>query len=122
AGTLIGAGVGAIAGMVIDRAEDRRACDDYWRRTDGRRYERGYGSGDRVYNAEYGSGDRDYRYAGGYDYIPGPATTIVIPGQPIIIEETETIYETVTIAAPRARVAPRRRVHRARPRARCTCR
>lgn len=130
AGTLIGAGVGAIAGMAIDRAEDRRACDDYWRRTDGRQTH-GYGSGDRRYETAYGSGDRyedgyyepGYSRASyGYDYIPGPATTIVIPGQPVIIEETETTYETVTIAAPRARVAPRRRVHRARPRARCTCR
>lgn len=128
AGTLIGAGVGAIAGAVIDRAEDRRACDEYWRRTDSRRYET-YGSGDRNY---HGSGDRyegGYYESGysrgayGYDYIPGPMTTIVIPGQPVIIEETETTYETVTVAA-RARVAPRRRVHRAapRPRARCTCR
>lgn len=136
-GTVIGAGVGAVAGAAIDRAEDGRACDDYWRRSDGRRYE-GYGSGDRRYDTSYGSGDRRYeqhyrgdRYRGGgyetgyygYDYIPGPMTTIVIPGQPVIIEETETIYETVTVAA-RARAAPRRRVHRAapRPRARCTCR
>ncbi|MEQ1509566.1 MAG: glycine zipper 2TM domain-containing protein [Sphingopyxis sp.] len=148
AGTLIGAGVGAIAGSAIDRAEDRRACDDYWRRTDGRRYGAAYGSGDRRYDTSYGSGDRNYRddhyrsgrhhrddryndggYESGYygyDYIPGPATTIIIPGQPVIIEETETIYETVSVAAPRARVAPRRRVHRAAPRprarARCSCR
>ena len=137
AGTLIGAGAGAIIGSVVDRAEDRNACNVYWSRSDSRdyrggrerydggRYESGYDSryGDERY---YGRDERyaSYGYGGGYDYIPGAPTTIVIPGQPVIIEETETYYETVTVAAPRARAAPRRRAHRAsvRPRPTCVCR
>ncbi len=130
-GTLVGTGVGAVVGAVIDRNEDRRACADYWRRVDGQRTS-GYGNGDRTVG--YGNGDRNYDggdYQGGYtyesgSYYGGGITTIVIPGQPIIVEETETTYETVTYAAPRARhvarrAAPRRRAP-ARPRATCICR
>lgn len=120
AGTILGAGVGAVAGAVIDRAEDRNACRDYGQRVDARNYyER-----DRDYVDGY---YRDSRYASagyGYDYVQGAPTTIIIPGQPVIIEETITEYETVTVATPRARVTPRRPAVR-RPvarRPRCTCR
>jgi hypothetical protein len=111
AGTLIGAGVGAIAGAAIDRAEDRRACEAWWSRTSSR----GHHGGGYAYEGSY--------YSGGYDY--AGMQTIVIPGAPIIIEETETTYETVHVAPARARVAPRRPVHRRaapRPRPRCVCR
>lgn len=137
AGTLLGAAGGAIVGAVIDRAEDAR-CNGYWRRADSdggyrhreyrhdtRRDDRGYD-----YRGDYGSDG--YGYQGGYyesgysegGYYGGGVTTIVIPGAPTIIEETETTYETVTLAAPRARAAPRRHVRRApaRPRPRCVCR
>lgn len=127
AGTLLGAAGGAIVGAVIDRAEDGR-CNDYWRRVDSDggyrhrdyRHDGGYG-----YRGDYGS--RGGYYESGYSeggYYGGGTTTIVIPGQPTIIEETETTYETVTVAAPRARAAPRRHVRRApaRPRPRCVCR
>ncbi len=127
-GTIIGGVVGAAAGAAIDRSEDRRQCQGWWA-NGGDRYYQQYRGGD------YGRYESYGRYEGGYDaayssgyygYAPGATTTIVIPGQPIIIEETETTYETVTVAAPRARVAPRRPARRAaRPvvrRPRCTCR
>ena len=139
AGTLLGAAGGAILGAVIDRAEDGR-CNDYWRRADS---EGGYRH--REYRHDSRRDDRGgYDYRSGYDYrgdygrqggyyetayseggyYGGGTTTIVIPGQPTIIEETETTYETVTLAAPRARTAPRRHARRAlaRPRPRCVCR
>lgn len=153
AGTLIGGGGGALAGMAIDRAEDNRGCEGYWQahgrgdaRHDGRRvvrrynrggapyvngggYDYGYSSGGSYdYSGYESSGYQSSTYAGGSEvigYAPGATQTIVIPGQPVIIEETETFYETVTTpAVTRARVAPRRAVHRPRPRvrARCTCR
>lgn len=140
-GTLLGAAGGAIAGAIIDRAEDGR-CRDYWRRAesrdyreDGYRYDgyeyRGgrYGRGDGYDGRSYESSSSSYGYEGGYyqggGYYGGGVTTIVIPGAPIIIEETETTYESVTVAAPapRARTAPRRVHPRARaPRPRCVCR
>lgn len=111
-GTAVGAVAGAAAGAAIDRAEDRRACEAYWQHRDGAR--RG---GYTTYGGDYGYDYGDYGY--------GTVTT-VIPGAPVIVEETETTYETVTvpIARQRARVAPRRHVVRARPRPRprCTCR
>jgi hypothetical protein len=112
-GTAVGAVTGAAVGAAVDRAEDRRACAAWARDYEARsRYDRGYDG----YEGGYDDG---YGYGGG-------TQTIVIPGQPIIIEETETIYETVTVAPPRQRVrhrvAPRRTAHRPRPRPRCTCR
>lgn len=109
AGSLIGAGVGAAAGAAIDRAEDGDDCSEAWH----------HGGGYRTYG--FGA---DYAESG---YASGGTTTIVIPGQPIIVEETETTYETVTTgrtyARARARVAPRRHapVHRARPACSCSC-
>lgn len=136
-GTILGAGVGAVAGAVIDRAEDRNACRDYWQRVEGGRYHDRSGGYDVRYQGDgrYAGGERyqsggyyeEERYASagyGYDYVQGSPTTIVIPGQPVIIEETITEYETVTVATPRARVVPRRPAVR-RPvvrRPRCTCR
>jgi hypothetical protein len=119
AGTLIGAGVGAIAGAAIDRAEDRRACESWWSRSSQRDYR---GRGDSYYGGGYAY-EGGYYSSGGYEY--AGMQTIVIPGAPIIIEETETTYETVHVAPARARVAPRRAVRpRAapRPRPRCVCR
>lgn len=119
AGTLIGAGVGAIAGAAIDRAEDRRACESWWSRSSQRDYR---GRGDSYYGGGYAY-EGGYYSGGGYEY--AGMQTIVIPGAPIIIEETETTYETVHVAPARARVAPRRAVRpRAapRPRPRCVCR
>lgn len=120
-GTIIGGVVGAAAGAAIDRSEDHRQCQGWWN-NGGERYYQSYRGG------EYGryEGGYDAGYASGYyGYAPGATTTIVIPGQPIIIEETETTYETVAVAT-RARVAPRRPARRAaRPavrRPRCTCR
>lgn len=139
AGTLLGAAGGAIVGAVIDRAEDGQ-CRDYWQRSDSRGY-RHDGYSDGRYRDDYAY--RGDRYEGGYRYESGSSygyesgyyqdggyyggggvTTIVIPGAPTIIEETETTYETVTVATPRARTAPRRAVRRApaRPRPRCVCR
>ena len=118
AGTLIGAGVGAIAGAAIDRAEDRRACESSWSRSSQRDYR---GRGDSYYGGGYAY-EGGYYSGGGYEY--AGMQTIVIPGAPIIIEETETTYETVHVAPARARVAPRRPVHRRpapRPRPRCVC-
>lgn len=113
-GTAIGAAAGAVAGAAIERSADRRGCDD-WYRDYQRRMSYGYGGG---------SYDGYENYGYGYGY--GGAQTIVIPGAPIIVEETETTYETVTVAQPRPRVrhraAPRRVVHRPRPRPRCVCR
>ncbi len=138
AGTLLGAAGGAIVGAVIDRAEDGQ-CRDYWNRTgrgdgyssDGYRYDGEQRYDDRyAYRGDYGARGDSYGYEGGYyessssgSYYGGGVTTIVIPGAPTIIEETETTYETVTVAAPRARVAPRR-AHRRAPvrRPRCVCR
>jgi hypothetical protein len=123
AGSLIGGGVGALAGMAIDGAIDRRACDEYLARTGGGYRDGGYRDDGYRGGGSYGYQD-GYVADGSYGYIPGATTTVIYPGQPTIIEETETIYETVTVAPPRARHAPRRRVHRVapRPRPRCTCR
>lgn len=116
AGTLIGGGVGAVVGAAIDQSEDRSACNAYWERNNARShggYVDGYDRG--------GHASAAYGYGGGY--VMSAPTTIVIPGAPIIIEETETYYETVTVARPRARVAPRRVARPAvRPRPRCVCR
>ena len=124
AGTVIGAVGGAVAGAVIDRAEDAnrlRACETYWAHTDrGAAYAPppgyAYGYGYPGYEGYYG-------YGAGY----------YVAGAPVIVEETETTYETVAVAAPvrarvaarpraRARVAPRPRVVAPRPRTTCTCR
>jgi hypothetical protein len=115
AGTLAGAAAGAVAGAVIERSIDSRACREWQRDYDSRSR---YSQGGRYEDDSYG------RYDDGYGY--GGMQTIVIPGQPVIIEETETTYETVVVqqARPRVRhrVAPRRAVHRPRPRPRCVCR
>jgi hypothetical protein len=113
-GTAVGAVAGAAVGAALDRAEDRRGCDAWYR---------DYQSRGRYQTDGYYEGG----YEGGYDYGYGGGTqTIIIPGQPVIIEETETIYETVTVAPARQRVrhrpAARRTTHRPRPRPRCTCR
>lgn len=117
-GTVIGAVSGAAAGALIDRSEDARRCDA-WHRDYTARSSRG----GTYYGGDYAGGGYA-SYEGGYAY--GGMQTIVIPGQPVIIEETETIYEEVIVPQPRPRVrhrvAPRRAVHRPRPRPRCVCR
>ncbi len=149
-GTVVGAGVGAVAGAAIDRASRDAECrrieryrdDDRrdWSRDDRGRHHHGhrrgydYGNGPYVYT----SGGYDYGYRDGYGYqdgyrggeivgyAPGPVTTIIMPAQPITVEETVTTYETVRTQR-RARVAPRRPVHRhvvrprPRPRPACVC-
>jgi hypothetical protein len=114
AGTVVGAAAGAVAGAVIDRAEDTnrmRACEAWWAHS-----QRG---------AAYAPPAYGYGYdAPGYD---GYATQsgYWVAGTPVVVEETETTYETVAVAAPvRARVAPRPRarvVHRVAPRPRPVC-
>lgn len=119
-GTVVGAVAGAAVGAAVDRGEDRRACDAWYRDYESRsryaqqdvNYRGGYQGG------EYAGYDSGYSYGGGMQ-------TIVIPGQPVIIEETETYYEDVVVATARPRVRHRaapRRVVRARPRPRCVCR
>ena len=210
AGTLIGAGVGALAGAVIDRNEDRRACDAWLRsqpvnyrsapvaaphgypvaygypvttypvgyraapvryRSTPVRYRSAASDGitrgwvlpgsDRVYTSEElsdlcvtgarneatesGLCDSWAAEAGGYTAAAGgyaatgatyasAESAYVQPmgvtySAPIIIEETETYYETVTVPAARpaarratpVRPAARRAVAPRRA-ARCTCR
>ena len=115
-GTVVGAVAGAVAGAAIERSADARACEQ-WSRDYEARTRYGHGGG-------YYQGGDYAAYDGGYAY--GGMQTIVIPGQPVIIEETETTYENVVVheARPRVRhrVAPRRTVHRPRPRPRCVCR
>jgi hypothetical protein len=109
-GTAIGAAAGAATGAVIERTAARSGCAE-WERDYQARYSRG---GYETYEG----------YEDGYGY-GGGVQTIVIPGQPVIIEETETFYEEVAVARPRQRVRhrpARRTVHRPRPRPRCTCR
>ena len=114
-----------------DYRDDRASHSHHHDRDDrdnGYRYEGGYPAGyytqgGYVDGPTYVGGGE--AYGQGYGYMPGATTTIVIPGQPVIIEETETTYETVSVPmVTRARVAPRRVVHRAAPRhvVRCTCR
>ncbi len=154
AGTLIGAGTGAIVGMAVDRAEDNAVCGNGMRpeRRIVRHYDERNDRDDRGYRHGHDGRGSSYHYEGGYPagyytnggyvdgptyvgggegyaqsygYTPGTTTTIIIPGQPVIIEETETTYETVSVPmVTRARVAPRRVVHHAAPRrvVRCTCR
>jgi uncharacterized protein YcfJ len=111
-GTAVGTVAGAVAGAVIERAVNNRGCDDWYR----------------DYQARSSRGSYERYDEGAYDqgYSYGGMQTIVIPGQPVIIEETETTYETVVVEQARPRVrhraAPRRVVHRPRPRPRCTCR
>ncbi len=124
----------AVYRSAADRAPTESDYRGRWQRIEGRSYrgdEGRYSRDGRDYdNGRYDDGgryyDEDRRYADaryGYDYIQGAPTTIVIPGQPVIIEETETTYETVTIAAPRIRSAPRA-AHRpaVRRRPSCNCR
>jgi hypothetical protein len=113
-GTAIGAVAGAAAGAAIERTADRRGCDE-WYRDYQRRSSRG---GSYETYEGYEAGGYDYGYGGGVQ-------TIVIPGQPVIIEETETTYEDVVVqrARPHVHRRPARRpVHRPRPRPRCVCR
>ncbi len=121
-GTVVGAVAGAAAGAVLERSIDRRACDAWQRDYDARA--RSNQGGGNYQNDGYYQGENYGSYDGGYAY--GGMQTIVIPGQPVIIEETETTYETVVVeqARPqvRRRLAPRRVVHRPRPRPRCVCR
>ena len=94
-GTVVGAAAGAAVGGAIANASTRNRCE---------RHEGRYRS-----HGEYGHGGYDRAYAyDGYGYEGGQV--IVIPGQPVIVEETETTYETVVQSRPtvrRARVAPR---------------
>jgi hypothetical protein len=114
---VVGAVAGAAAGAAIERSADARACAEWQRDYEFRTSRYGHGGG-HYQGGGYSS------YEGGYAY--GGMQTIVIPGQPVIIEETETFYEEVVVAQPRPRVrhrvAPRRTVHRPRPRPRCVCR
>ncbi len=107
-GAAVGAVAGAAAGAAIERSSERRRCED-WYNDYQRRNSGGYAHGG---------------YAeGGYEY--GGGQTIIIPGAPVIVEETVTEYEDVVVAQPaRRRVSTRRPVRRAavrRPRARCHC-
>jgi hypothetical protein len=199
AGTLLGVGAGALAGAVIDRNEDRRACNEWlrsrpveyrsapagypvagypvsyrgspvrYRSTAADGITRGWvlpGS-DRVYTSEelsdlcvtgarnaatesglcdtWASETGGYgtttEYAGG-GYVAGGETAYATGGvtyaqpmivgysAPIIIEETETWYETVTVPAARPAVrrstpvrrTAARRAPAPRAAARCVCR
>ena len=118
---------------------DRRVYEGEYRGTyvrdgrvhDGGRYPAPHGS--RVYRDGYGYGYEGapvgYGYPGGYA-VEG-YTEVVTQGAPVVVEETETTYETVRQpVVRRARVAPRAtvRVHRpatarrAPTRPRCICR
>jgi hypothetical protein len=196
AGTLLGAGAGALAGAVIDRNEDRRACDAWLRSqaVDYRSAPAGYGTAygypvagyrgspvryrsaaadgitrgwvlpgsDRVFTSEELSdlcvtGARNEAtdsglcdtwasetsgYAATTGYVAGGETAYATGGvtytqpmlvgysAPIIIEETETWYETVTVPAARPAVrrstpvrrTAARRAPAPRAAARCVCR
>lgn len=200
AGTLLGAGAGALAGAVIDRSEDRRACDAWLRsrpveyRSSNEGYSAGYGypvagypvayrsngvryrsaaadgitrgwvlpGSDRVFTSEELSdlcvtGARNVAtdsglcdtwasetsgYAATTGYVAGGETAYATGGvtytqpmlvgysAPVIIEETETWYETVAVPAARPAVrrstpvrrTAARRAPAPRATARCVCR
>lgn len=86
AGTLIGGGLGAIAGAAIGDAADRQRCEA-WRVSRGGYYQGG------AYQHGYG-------YGYGY-YTPGVVVTTIINGPPVVTERVETstrtYYETVPV-------------------------
>jgi Nickel/cobalt transporter regulator/Glycine zipper 2TM domain len=130
AGTLIGAGIGAVAGAAIDQAEDKRQCNDYLRRVEAQRRSAppapGYGGGYSYPPAPQSYPQAYYPPQGGYYYPPAAAapqiTVINIPGNgggttTTTTTTTKTYYETVVVKRPVAR----KRVHKPRPKPRCTC-
>lgn len=128
-GTLIGAGVGGIIGNVIDRAEDRERCNAWrsWRSSQSHSQHGGtYYPGGYPAPAPYpypGAPNVTTYHQGGYGYYsPGViVTTIITPAAPVTetVTTTTTRYETVYVN--RARHAPKKRVHKPRPKPRCVC-
>ncbi|NJS15715.1 MAG: hypothetical protein HC788_15405 [Sphingopyxis sp.] len=104
-GTLLGGALGAVAGRLIDQAEDKKQCRAMVGRIEERQRSWNGGNG-------YGQG----WYTPGY-----VVTTMITPAATETVETitTETHYETVS--APRARYAPKKRVYKKRAKPRCGC-
>jgi Glycine zipper 2TM domain/Nickel/cobalt transporter regulator len=124
-GTLIGGGLGALAGQAIDRGSRRhhhRDRDDRDGRRDGRRdrgdgYDRGgWSSGPHWGGGSWGSSSSSWS-GGGYDTGGTTVTTVVIqPSAPVMQTRTVTSYEYVTVRKRRAV-----RHYRPRPKPACVC-
>src|SRR3546814_17723845 len=87
AGTLIGAGVGALAGSAIGNAADRKKCEQWWSSRSAR-YQGGYyqgGTDPGGYSTTYRTGG----YGSGY-YTPGVVVTTRINPAPNTTETVET--------------------------------
>ena len=141
AGSLIGGGVGAIAGMAADKSIARKRCDDYLRRVEARGPQGDYGypppgpgyppppgHGQGYYGQGYGYGypGQVQTYSQGYGYGYGNVvTTVIYPPQQVVETTTVTTYETVPVyryVTVKKRYAPKKRVVRPKPRPKCICR
>src|SRR3546814_13409355 len=91
AGTLIGAGVGALAGSAIGNAADRKKCEQWWSSRSAR-YQGGYYQGG-TYPGGYSTTYRHGGYGYGY-YTPGVVVTTILNGAPIVTETVETSTRT----------------------------
>src|SRR3546814_14420151 len=91
AGTLIGAGVGALAGSAIGNAADRKKCEQWWSSRSAR-YQGSYYQGG-TYPGGYSTTYRHGGYGYGY-YTPGVVVTTIINGAPIVTETVETSTRT----------------------------
>src|SRR3546814_11015537 len=86
AGTLIGAGVGALAGSAIGNAADRKKCEQWWSSRSAR-YQGGYYQGG-TYPGGYSTTYRHGGYGSGY-YTPGVVVTPIITGAALVTATVE---------------------------------
>jgi Nickel/cobalt transporter regulator/Glycine zipper 2TM domain len=105
-GTLIGGGLGALAGQAIDKNSRRR---DHHRRDrrDGRDYDPGYDRGGWSSGPHWSSGSggawsSGSSWSGGYDGGTTVTTVVIQPSAPVMQTRTITSYEYVTVKKRRA--------------------
>ncbi len=115
-GTLIGGGLGALAGQAIDKSSRRHRHSD---RDRGHHRGDDYGRGGWSSGPHWGGGwSSGSSWSGGYDSGGTTVTTVVIqPSVPVMQTHTVTSYEYVTVKKRRAV----KRHYRPRPKPRCVC-
>ena len=111
-GTLIGGGLGALAGQALDRSSRRHHRD-----RDGRGYDDGYSHGGSWSGGSHWGSSHSGGYAYGYGGGETTVTTVVIqPSAPVM--RTVTSYEYVSVPVKRRVV---KRHYRPRPKPACVC-
>ncbi|HWW58116.1 MAG TPA: glycine zipper domain-containing protein, partial [Sphingopyxis sp.] len=117
AGTLIGGGVGALAGAAIGNASDRKKCEAWWASRS--QYQGGY------YQGGYPGGYSTTWHQGGYGYgyyTPGVVvTTIITNGAPVVTETVETSTRTYYENVPVRKRYVAKKKWKPKPKPRCVC-